>query len=103
MRKIAALFNEFRETGAAEMLGYKTPADLRAGYPNFFWNMVTPFVQDALKLLRVTQPADGNTIYISPIMENLLADDAISEDNSFDEDLRADLAEEAPGGAQELV
>jgi hypothetical protein len=55
MRKIAALFNEFRETGAAEKLGYKTAADLRAGYPNFFWNMVTPFIQDALRLLRVTQ------------------------------------------------
>lgn len=54
-----------------------------------------------LKLLRVTQPADGNTIYISPIMENLLADDAISEDNSFDEDLRDDAGEGAPLGAEE--
>src|SRR5690606_31599308 len=41
-----------------------------------------------LKLLRVTQPGDGSTIYVSPIMENLLADDAVGEENSFDEDLR---------------
>lgn len=50
-----------------------------------------------LKLVKVTQPGDGSTIYIAPIMENLLADDAIAEDNSFDEDLRA--AEEAEGDA----
>lgn len=42
-----------------------------------------------LKLVKVTQPGEGSTIYIAPIMENLLADDAIAEDNSFDEDLRA--------------
>lgn len=55
MRKIAALFNEFRETGANEKLGYKTAADLRASYPGFFWNMVAPYIQDALQLLSVTQ------------------------------------------------
>lgn len=55
MRKISALFNEFRETGANERLGYKTPADLRAGYPGFFWTMVNPYIQDAIQLLSVTQ------------------------------------------------
>ena len=55
LRKTAALFNEFRETGMAEKLGYNTPADLRAKYPHFFWNMVQPFIGDALHCLRVTQ------------------------------------------------
>jgi hypothetical protein len=55
MRKIAALFNEFRETGANEKLGYKTAADLRASYPSFFWTMVAPYIQDAIRLLNVTQ------------------------------------------------
>ena len=55
MRKVSALFNEFRETGAAEKLGYSNAADLRAGYPNFFWGSVSPFIQDALRLLQVTQ------------------------------------------------
>lgn len=50
-----------------------------------------------LKLVRVTQPAEGNNIYVSPIMENLLAEDAIGEENSFDEDLR--LAERGEGAA----
>lgn len=54
-----------------------------------------------LKLVKVTQPADGNTIYISPILENLLADDAIAEDNSFDEDLRADAEAQDASGVRE--
>jgi len=55
MRKVSSLFNEFRETGAAETLGYRNAAELRAGYPNFFWSSVCPFIQDALRLLQVTQ------------------------------------------------
>lgn len=55
MRKLAGLFNEFRETGAAEKMGYQTAADLRAGYPGFFWNTAAPYLQDALRFLSVTQ------------------------------------------------
>lgn len=55
LRKTSALFAEFRETGAAEKLGYRTPGDLRAAYPGFFWKMVRPYIGDALRYLRVTQ------------------------------------------------
>ena len=55
MRKFPALFYEFQETGVNQTLGYKTPDDLRAGYPGFFWKTVTPYIQDALRHLRVTQ------------------------------------------------
>jgi hypothetical protein len=55
LRKTAALFNEFRETGMAEKLQYNTPADLREKYPHFFWNVVQPFIGDALHYLRITQ------------------------------------------------
>ncbi|HYE01513.1 MAG TPA: metal-dependent phosphohydrolase [Alphaproteobacteria bacterium] len=55
LRKSHALFTEFSETGAAAKLGYKTAADLRAGYPGFFWRVVSPFIQDALRYLKVTQ------------------------------------------------
>lgn len=55
MRKLSSLYNEFRETGAAEKMGYQNAADLRAGYPGFFWHGVAPFVQDALRFLSVTQ------------------------------------------------
>src|SRR5271169_664698 len=36
LRKTAALFNELRETGISNKLAYKSAADLRAKYPNFF-------------------------------------------------------------------
>jgi hypothetical protein len=55
LRKTSALFNEFRETGIAEVLKYQSASDLRAGYPQFFWQVVRPFIEDALRYLRVTQ------------------------------------------------
>jgi hypothetical protein len=55
LRKQPALFNEFRETGTAEKLGYKSVEDLRADYPHFFWKTVRPYIGDALRYLRITQ------------------------------------------------
>jgi hypothetical protein len=55
LRKTAALFNEFRETGTSKKLNYNSSADLRANYPHFFWQMVQPYILDALRYLRVTQ------------------------------------------------
>lgn len=55
MRKIAGLYFEFHETGTAEKLGYHSPADLRAGYPKFFWGAVEPYLEPALSYLSLTQ------------------------------------------------
>ena len=55
MRKISALFFEFQETGENARFGYSNAAELRAGYPRFFWKMVSPFLDDAIRYLRVTQ------------------------------------------------
>jgi hypothetical protein len=55
LRKTSALFAEFQETGASEKLGYRTPDDLRAAYPAFFWQAVRPYIGDALRYLQVTQ------------------------------------------------
>jgi hypothetical protein len=55
LRKTAALFNEFRETGMSKKLNYNSAADLRANYPQFFWRTVQPYTIDALRYLRVTQ------------------------------------------------
>src|SRR5262249_41969978 len=55
LRKTAALFNEFRETGMSDKLKYRSAADLRANYPNFFWQVVRPYIEHALRYLRVTQ------------------------------------------------
>ena len=55
IRKISRLFAEFKETGQAAKMGYTTAADLRAGYPKFFWDVVTPFITEGVRFLRRTQ------------------------------------------------
>ena len=55
MRKINRLYHEFDETGANQKMGFNSPADLAAGYPNFFFNAVRPYITDGLDYLRVTQ------------------------------------------------
>jgi hypothetical protein len=52
--KISALFDEFEETGANKTFGYRTPGDLRKNYPNFYWNVVFPYIQPALRYLELT-------------------------------------------------
>ncbi|MCU0545396.1 MAG: metal-dependent phosphohydrolase [Oscillatoriaceae cyanobacterium Prado104] len=55
LQKIAALFYEFEETGQNQVLGYRTPGDLRDGYPKFYWNVVYRYVKDAIGYLELTQ------------------------------------------------
>jgi hypothetical protein len=55
LRKIPALFYEFEQFGANEQMGYKNPDDMRTGFAGFFWNVVSPFIQDAIQYLEVTQ------------------------------------------------
>jgi hypothetical protein len=55
IRKLPALFYEFQETGVNKRLGYHSPSDLRAGYPSFYWGIVSRYIQEALHHLRVTQ------------------------------------------------
>jgi hypothetical protein len=47
VRKQTALFDEFRETGMSEKLGYNSVGDLRANYPDLFWKTVRPCIGDA--------------------------------------------------------
>jgi hypothetical protein len=55
LRKIPALYYEFEQFGANEKIGYKNPGDMRKGYAGFFWNVVRPYIGDAIKYLNVTQ------------------------------------------------
>lgn len=55
LQKIPALFYEFEEIGTNQFLGYKTPGDLRANYPSFYWKAVHPYLPTALKFLNLTQ------------------------------------------------
>ena len=54
-RKAPALYHEFEEIGANERLGYTGPGDLRNKYAKFYWEQVSPYLQDALKYLQMTQ------------------------------------------------
>jgi len=54
LRKIPALFYEFEETGMNTVMGYKNPGDMRANFAKFYWNVVSPYIQPALRYLRQT-------------------------------------------------
>ncbi len=54
LQKISALFYEFEEIGMNKTLGYRTPDDLRKNYPTFYWNIVFPYIQPALRYLELT-------------------------------------------------
>jgi len=54
LRKLPALFHEFEETGTNRKLGYSSPADLRRGYPSFYWDVVSRYIDAGLGHLGVT-------------------------------------------------
>ncbi len=84
LRKTSALFNEFRETGISEALKYKSAADVRANYPQFFWQVVRPYIDDALRYLQVTQ--DGK-LWIATLYANVFS-------------MEHDVFSMAPGGGR---
>ena len=71
-RKISSLFAEFKETGQAAKMGYTTAADLREGYPSFFWEVVTPFITEGVRLLRRTQEGQ---IWVASLYANVFTEE----------------------------
>lgn len=55
LRKAPALFYEFEEIGTNARYGYTSPGDLRSTFAGFYWNVVNPYIQDALRYLYQTQ------------------------------------------------
>lgn len=55
LKKISLLYYEFEEIGFNQQVGYKNPADLRNNYSKFYWDIVHPYVKDALLYLSLTQ------------------------------------------------
>ncbi len=55
LQKLSRLFAEFRETGDAERMGFANAGELRAGFPEFFYDYVYPYVTEGLRYLRKTQ------------------------------------------------
>jgi hypothetical protein len=54
LRKANALYYEFEEVGKNKQLGYNSPADVIDRYPKFFWDLVSPHIQSAIRYLEVT-------------------------------------------------
>jgi hypothetical protein len=54
-RKTAALHRELIEAASNRSPLYTTAHELRQNYPAFFWNVVSPLIQPALRYLHVTQ------------------------------------------------
>lgn len=54
LRKLPALYAEFQEIGANTIMGYDSPAAMRAGYASFFWQMISPKIQGALHYLSIS-------------------------------------------------
>jgi hypothetical protein len=55
MTKISSLYHEFKETDQLGKMGYSSVNDVREGYPQFFWHVVSPFISDGIRFLRRTQ------------------------------------------------
>ena len=55
LRKTNHLYQEFRETGVADELGYETAADVADDYPRFFWEVAYKYLKDAIGYLQLTQ------------------------------------------------
>ena len=54
LRKIPALYYEFSELGLNEKFGYTSPLQMRGKFAGFFWQSISPYIQEGLHCLRVT-------------------------------------------------
>lgn len=68
LQKLPGLFQEFVENGTNQALGYAHAGDLRAGFPDFYWQVVAPLVQEGLMFLDMTQ---GGKQIIANLYANL--------------------------------
>jgi hypothetical protein len=78
LNKVSALFYEFEETGFNQKVSYHNPGDLRRNYPKFYWNVVYPYIRDAIAYLSLTQ--EGKQIIANLhsnvfVVEHELSDD----------------------------
>lgn len=55
LRKIPALYYEFEENGVNAQIGYRSPGHMRQAYTKFYWDVVVPYIGDAIRYLNVTQ------------------------------------------------
>lgn len=54
LKKTPALFYEMQEAKSNSKVTYMNPYDLKKSYAKFYWETVSPYIQDALSYLRMT-------------------------------------------------
>lgn len=54
LAKLPLLFSEFEEVGSNKAIGYKNSNDLRAGYPRFYWQVVSLYLKHGIRYLEIT-------------------------------------------------
>ncbi|MGA9381918.1 MAG: metal-dependent phosphohydrolase [Phormidium sp.] len=64
LAKLPALFAEFEEIGSNKLLGYSNSKALRAGYPRFYWHVVSLYLKHSIRYLEVSKTGKA-------ILENL--------------------------------
>lgn len=81
LRKVPALFYEFSELGTNEKIGYESPGDLRRNFTQFYWEVIFPYLPEALRYLNVTQEGKlwvANLYAHVHVMEHNLRENGIS-------------------------
>ena len=73
LQKLPALFYEFEQNGANDILGYRQIKDVRLGVSQFYWTCVSRYVEDAIAYLNHT--ASGQQI-VMELHANISADQA---------------------------
>lgn len=66
--KLSSLFVEFKENGEADRLGFSSVAELRADSQAFFTMQISPYLPEALTLLRAT---DEGQAWVVSLFENI--------------------------------
>ncbi|MEO1093377.1 MAG: metal-dependent phosphohydrolase [Cyanobacteria bacterium J06638_28] len=51
---LPALFQEFQSTGMSQDLGFQSVEHFQAEYPNFYWNVVYPYIKPSFRYLMAT-------------------------------------------------
>lgn len=72
LAKMADLFQEFAEIGSHRAMGYHSVENLRASYPRFFWNSVSPYVHQGVRYLELSEPGQS-------VLSNLYSNVAVVE------------------------
>lgn len=83
LQKLSRLYAEFVETGEAQRMRFANAGALRAGFPEFFYNQVYPYVKEGIAYLKRTQEGQP---WIANLYHHLHVNQASQE---FDPGIRA--------------